>query len=497
MKRWSRFLWSVLAVVGGLLAASATRGEDFALQLRCVEPMDRDKAARGEMSEDYILRMARPQYFYTQIFGGKAAKKTSNPQAAAFAKIVKKEPAKYVSDQPFRGVAKLAGVDYAFVIDKKNAESKSYDRLYFDANHNGDLTDDKPIDAIQSRGTANFSSSEFPRVDVTLDSGGSKFDYAFFMTAFVQMAGDFRYASISLNSAAYREGDIAFEGKRHHVILLDYNSNGRFDDTVKIRSDAVTADGQVYPEPGDVLLVDFDLKGPLTRRSLIVLNGNSGNQVSKSLSIDGRFYDMKISPAGDKLTLTPSAAPSGYVTSLHDGFEGVLYDSKQGFVRILCGKSKPAAIPVGRWKLASYTIDRTEYEQPEKSPANKEKKQPKPEKSLLEALFQAVTGVNPASMEPAGPRYTIVSANGTKNSPTIDVQKGKTVSMPFGPPYKPIVSAYLDQDSKKAELSLSIVGASGEVCTDMMVNGDRPPAPEFTVKTPKGETVASGKFKYG
>ena len=33
--------------------------------------------------------------------------------------------------------------------------------------------------------------------------------------------------------------------------------------------------------------------------------------VSKLVNIDGRFYDLKITPAGDKLTLTPSTAPLG------------------------------------------------------------------------------------------------------------------------------------------------------------------------------------------
>ena len=47
--------------------------------------------------------------------------------------------------------------------------------------------------------------------------------------------------------------------------------------------------------------------------------------MSKLVGIDGRFYDLKITPAGDKLTLTPSTAPLGSVTNPNDGFRAVIY----------------------------------------------------------------------------------------------------------------------------------------------------------------------------
>ena len=136
----------------------------------------------------------------------------NSEQAAAFKRIVKKEP-KYITAHPFRGVVKLGGQEYAFVLDAsppkeepklkpgkekppaaaKAAQAKSvwaqqigavlgtptapaesrskaprYNRLYFDLNHNGDLTDDKPIDAETTPGgvvmPADYSPLQFPRV---------------------------------------------------------------------------------------------------------------------------------------------------------------------------------------------------------------------------------------------------------------------------------------------------------------------------------------------
>ena len=80
--------------------------------------------------------------------------------------------------------------------------------------------------------------------------------------------------------------------------------------------------------------------------------------------------------------------------------------------------------------------------------------------------------------------------------------------MPFGPPYKPVVTAFPGYSAAQIvngkptgvpalEMSLSIVGSTGEVCTNLLVNGGRPPKPEFTITDPKGKVVQQGTFEYG
>ena len=137
-------------------------------------------------------------------------------QTAAFKRIVKKEP-KYVSDYPFRGVVKLGSQEFAFALDAvppkpegrrnqgqgredeesprptrrpaswptscsrrrprpkhRRREGDAYNRLYFDFNHNGDLTDDKVIEANRAanfgsrdrRARQSYASFQFPRVDL-------------------------------------------------------------------------------------------------------------------------------------------------------------------------------------------------------------------------------------------------------------------------------------------------------------------------------------------
>ena len=65
-------------------------------------------------------------------------------------RVVHREPKKYHADHPFRAVATFGGKKYGFVLDKQTETRKGYDRLYFDLNGNGDLTDDVPIDVPEA-----------------------------------------------------------------------------------------------------------------------------------------------------------------------------------------------------------------------------------------------------------------------------------------------------------------------------------------------------------
>jgi hypothetical protein len=497
-----RFLLGV-AVACGLLAAEARaetcklalkrlppRGEVFSPGLLTIEP-----PAAQDPGVEHVWRAVSPQSFFMQIM----AKGTKNPQEIEFQKIVHKEP-KYNSPQPLRGVVTLGSDKYGFALDAKDAKAGGYNRLYFDLKHSGDLSDQKPIDvgAGNEKEPANPTNvAQFPRVDLIVNAGGAKVDYSFYFQVYWQDAGPFKYASASLTAAVYREGDITLDGKKHHLILVDANSNGRFDDPITPVETVGPAGGAIYHTPGDVLLVDPNPKG-------LEFVGYSrslpyDHPVSKLLAIDGRFYDAKFTAAGDSLTLTPCTAPLGRVTSPHEGLQALLYGDL-GVLRITFAKSQPLVLPEGKWRLLEYTIDRTGWQPPPAAAKEKAKpaELPKAERSLLEALWQALTGGGDAVE--AGPVMrngpTMVAAAATMACPTIQVRAGQTVTLPFGPPFKPIVTAF-PMDGKTARLQLSLVGAAGEACNNLLVNGGRPPKPQFTIKTPKGDVVQSGSFEYG
>ena len=204
----------------------------------------------------------------------------------------------------------------------------SYNRLYFDFNHNGDLTEHKAIEApADSQGFPSIISAVmwYARFRVSTDQrhdhvDGTKLDYSFSLEGYANFSASDGMVMVSVSSAICREGDITLEGKRHHVVLLDCNSNGRFDDENKIAENIRMASGQLYPEPGDMLLLDPKPGGLAYDSPYDATSSDYRCPVTKMVMIDGKWYHMKISPAGDKLTLTPTTAALGSVTSRNEAF---------------------------------------------------------------------------------------------------------------------------------------------------------------------------------
>ncbi|MGD0384232.1 MAG: hypothetical protein ABSA77_11965, partial [Thermoguttaceae bacterium] len=247
MKTWARyFLTAVAAIVAACAVYAAARAETCTLEIKKLE----SRTSYGPL--DYLYRATSPQSLYAQI--GPEGKNRINfgpraDQTARFKDIVKKEP-KYESDHPFRGVAKFGTQEFAFALDtmlpeseKKKAESEDKDskskddnaktddkdakskpakslagsllqalsgsdqvepvkppkavgfnRLYFDVNHNGDLTDDKVIEAETMPGInygGSYARFQFPRVDVTIDVDGTPVDYAFSLSGYVNTSQEY------------------------------------------------------------------------------------------------------------------------------------------------------------------------------------------------------------------------------------------------------------------------------------------------------------------
>ena len=150
-------------------------------------------------SEDAAFRSRYYQSFYSR--NGSYVRVSGQPD---FSKVVVKEP-KYEHARPFKGVAKLGTREFAFAFDVASSTSTTsrstrvlYTHLYFDCNGNGDLTDDKVVEAERK----SSSSSYFPRVDVAFDVEGGRLEYAFYMRSYSSSSG---YSRAYLYGAAYRE----------------------------------------------------------------------------------------------------------------------------------------------------------------------------------------------------------------------------------------------------------------------------------------------------
>jgi hypothetical protein len=313
--------------------------------------------------------------------------------------------------------------------------------------------------------------------------------------------------SVSVSSAVCREGDITLEGKRHHVVLLDSNSNGRFDDKCTIAENIHMASGQLYPQPGDTLLIDAKVSNTTFDSPYDPTASEYRSYVSEMVLIDGRWYDMKISPAGDTLTLTRSTVPMGSITNRNEAFRALVYGEGKGFLKIRGTKDAPVSLPEGQWKLFSYTI--TVAPEPAKPAAKAAGKKPADKTaeqgSLLAAFGQLTVAIagGGSVTPPVGP--SVVSATATEKYKPVTVRNGETVEMPFGPPYTPSVTAMYygrpanatNVQEKQLYLSMSLVGSSGELCTNLTANGARPGKPDFTITDPDGKVVEQGSFEYG
>ncbi len=488
-------LFGVAAVGAAALApqACAEPPQHCKLELVRLEPM-----CAGVMPADFRYYQVNPQRLLWPNAGDSpafvATSDFGNDASAHFKDLVKKEPKKYVAEHPLRGLAKLGSKEYGFVLDQKGKKSKGYDRLYFDLHGDGDLADAKPIDAETPAGprgiAAGYAQTMFPRVDLAVDLGGKKLDYSFFFQVVAYGSAPHWTVVASLTSAVYRRGEVVLEGKKWKVIVLDANSNGRFDDVTSYTENVRDSEGRIYATPGDVLWIE-DAQVPAGASRAPAAASPTRIPLCKVNTLGGKAYELKVSPSGDELTCGPSALPMGKVTSPQAPCT-VELGGDVGVVSLTLEKSRPVEIPAGRWRLLSYTVTVRDWKEPSKQKATKSGG-PSLADALAKALLSTLFG-NPEPMYgPAG--VCTVSAQGTKEGKPLRVEAGKTTTLGFGPPYKPRVTVTLANET--AYLGLAIIGAEGEVVSNLVLNGRRPDKPKVTITGAKDKVVAQGNFEYG
>ena len=187
---------------------------------------------------------------------------------------------------------------------KPSGKVVAYSRLHFDLNGNGDLTDDKVVDCESTRNLSdrNYTYATFPPVDLVIEVDAMKVDYAFTMNVHAQASDDFSYVNVSLNAAAYREGEITLDGKKRRVVIVDFNSNGQFNDESTINKEMHTPDGSIYPTEGDRVYF-IDPGAPMAQGNPYDISGNDAAHyyVGKVVNFGGGFHDLTISPARRQL----------------------------------------------------------------------------------------------------------------------------------------------------------------------------------------------------
>ncbi len=392
----------------------------------------------------YVLGMTRQQGLFILM--------AKNPYEAKFKRIVQKEP-DYAMKQPLRAMARFGPQNYPFALDAVGKKPKGFNRLYLDTNRNGDLTDDTPIDALGARGKVlPGAGSIFPRIDLPLKIDGAEVKHPFHMQINHHGNPKSGLAIIRFGTAAVRQGEICQGKRKIRIMLVDANSNGRFDDRVSVRNRGA----RLSVSQGDLLLVN---PNPRSRRSGSGPMSRDSHLVSKTVCIGRHFYKMDVSPTGDQVKLQPTELTMGYVTNASPTYRATVYSDDYGALMIGGVKDQKIPMPEGRWKLADYTIDATAF---------------------------------------TGGKRTTVMASFSDEAQEVSVSNDNTVELPFGAPFRAVVTAGKPRPKdKKTPLHLSVVGKGGERCTRLYIKGKEPPEPRFEVRDKDGKVVYQGKFKWG
>ena len=145
------------------------------------------------------------------------------------------------------------------------------------------------------------------------------------------------------------------------------------------------------------------------------------------------------------------------MTNPSPSYRAVAYSDEFGAVMLNGVKDRRIPLPAGQWRVASYAIDAGGF---------------------------------------AGGSRTAVTATCGQSYRPVTVVKDQTVELPFGAPFRAIVTGARSAPNR-VFLSLAIVGTANEQVTSLFVNGARPPEPRFLIKNSSGDVVHQGSFEYG
>ncbi|MBN2216196.1 MAG: hypothetical protein JW719_02340 [Pirellulales bacterium] len=564
----------VAALVGLAFAACGASAATCTLEPKKLDSGQRIYRPRSS-TPDWLFQFTEPQrisvHLQPRVVEKDGEKETIwvNPQPwrdREFNDAVAKQPKKYNAKTPLRGMFTLGDKKYGFVLDAPDAKSQTYGLLHFDLNGNGDLTDDAVMESTQARqdreareaaekekkekaetdaddeksakeadgekakkkaqakkraaklraARSAYGQFSFPPIEMKIEIDGKPVDYRFFISGYSYLRSNYGNVNVTLAPGLYYEGQIELNGRGQRVVLVDYNGNGRFDDHTGIQEVRYSEKGpaRFHPQRGDVLFLD---PKPVNNHSAVwdVMGLDFRHNVEKLLCLGGKFYHLKVAPAGNELTIEPAEVAVGYVKNPNAGYSAILH-GELGLLRVSGTADQPVAVPEGEWKMVSYKIDLTE------SRAEEEKKKEEAQKAADKAKAAAekaenkkpslLTAIGKAASETAVGRRaatapvrsraarktTLVSAMGTTDGKPVKVVKDETVLLPFGPPYRTVAEpSYFQQANDTLHLGLGIYGSGGEAVTDLRVDGGRPPKPTIKILDPDDKVVNEGNFEYG
>ena len=153
------------------------------------------------------------------------------PQGSSNMYIVEESPSGYgefpeiKSEQPLFSFISLGDTKRLVMLDVRNKDDYFYNRLYFDANGNGDVTDDPVIDGKLHIYRRKSCTTEFPVIDTTIRVDGKILPYSFRLRLTGRIPVRFTIIQNCTYSGSFTDGDSSYR-----MILGDTNCNGLFNE---------------------------------------------------------------------------------------------------------------------------------------------------------------------------------------------------------------------------------------------------------------------------
>ncbi|MCP4263941.1 MAG: hypothetical protein GY774_41510 [Planctomycetes bacterium] len=257
-------------------------------------------------------------------------------------KEVKAYP-EFKSEKPFYGKTTFdesvvrygIGIDYCFALDESGGTGTGYDRLYFDANHDLDLTNDgvlspmenPPVQSVRMN-QPNSKDVTFEYLEFALDRGPAK------------LPVPLKVIPQSIMCLTYLP-----EASRINPKSTMWSEHPRISFTLPtVRRGTIRIGSQKFEAVlSQSTTITGSYSSPTTRLEMDHRRHNTRYLLCRWHYVDGTFYILSSTPSGDKLTVTPYTGPFGV---LEVGTEG--RNVKEGKVESGHLVSKDALINVGR-----------------------------------------------------------------------------------------------------------------------------------------------------
>jgi hypothetical protein len=386
------------------------------------------------------------------------------------------------SKAPAYAFTSFGGEKKLLVVDSRSASDRFFNVLYFDANGNHDLTDDKALE-IPEQGEGMVHSSDtyaqFPIADTTVKIDGKEVPYAFRLFAYLERTMEMRpdgsevvkegRLQLMVTSECWYRGEFKVAGEPYRFLLVDGNTNARFDDVASLPKEGPRSRlDRVYPA-GDGLWITAKEK----------LQWDDSEFFGDLLLLGQNLFRVRVDIPAKKLEL--KRIQEGLVEvklSMPVERLALFAEDGKGFV-VLYHPGDKVRIPPGRYRLASYQAQRKDRE---------------------------------------GDRW-LIAGQCTKATAPVAVGDGGAGEIPFGEPFEASASvpegiyeqlANTGSELKDVPLVFRLQGKAGEVVTDLRrIEGEQTSIPmsevkkgyakepSYTIVKTDGRVAAQGSFKYG